>query len=59
MDAEGNTRYTVRVPWKPIMSGSYVFREINDTRRQRAFITADVEYVGYGGLEVYRQTAIP
>ena len=29
-------------------SGSYVFREVNDTRKQRAFITADIEYVGYG-----------
>ena len=45
----GVTRYTSTTPWKLIMSASYVFRETNDTRRQRAFISADVEYVGYPG----------
>ena len=30
-----------------IASISHVFREINDTRQQRAFITADLEYVNY------------
>lgn len=46
---EGKTLYTATTPWKAIFSGSYVFREINDTRKQRAFVTADVEYVGYSG----------
>ncbi|HEX8358373.1 MAG TPA: aromatic hydrocarbon degradation protein [Segetibacter sp.] len=46
---QGKTLYTASTPWKLIASGSYVFREVNDTRRQRAFITADIEYVGYGG----------
>jgi hypothetical protein len=46
---EGNTQYTSTTPWKIVMSGSYVIREINDTRRQKGFITADIEYVGYGG----------
>ncbi|WP_204352014.1 hypothetical protein, partial [Klebsiella pneumoniae] len=31
------------------MSASYVFREISDTRLQRAFISADLEYVNYRG----------
>ncbi|GAC1456272.1 MAG: outer membrane protein transport protein [Chitinophagaceae bacterium] len=46
---EGNTKYTSTTPWKVVVSASYVFREINDTRRQRAFVTADVEYVNYAG----------
>lgn len=46
---EGITKYAVNTPWRIIMSGSYVIREINDTRKQRGFITADVEYIGYGG----------
>lgn len=46
---EGSTRYTATTPWKLVMSASYVFREINDTRKQRAFITADIEYIGYAG----------
>jgi hypothetical protein len=45
----GVTKYTATSPLKLVMSASYVFREINDTRKQRAFITADVEYVGYSG----------
>lgn len=46
---EGSVRYTATTPWKLIMSASYVFREINDTRKQRAFVTADIEYIGYPG----------
>ncbi|MCW3081856.1 aromatic hydrocarbon degradation protein [Segetibacter sp.] len=46
---EGAIRYTATTPWKAVASASYVFREINDTRKQRAFITADIEYAGYGG----------
>ncbi|WP_207496677.1 OmpP1/FadL family transporter [Aridibaculum aurantiacum] len=43
----GQTDYLAITPWKAMVSGSYVFREVNDTRRQRAFVTADIEYVGY------------
>jgi hypothetical protein len=45
----GQTKYTVLTPWKFIASGSYVIREISDTRKQRAFITGDIEYVGIPG----------
>jgi hypothetical protein len=34
-------------PWRVIGSASYVFREVENVKRQRAFITADVEYVNY------------
>lgn len=44
---DGKTTYMAVTPWKAMVSGSYVFREVNDTRRQRAFVTADIEYVGY------------
>lgn len=44
----GQTTYTAMTPLKLMASGSYVFREVKDTRKQRAFITADIEYVGYG-----------
>lgn len=46
---EPKTEYTAHSPWKAIFSGSYVFREVNDTRQQRGFVSADIEYVGYGG----------
>ena len=43
----GERKYNLITPWRAIASASYVFREINDTRRQRAFISADLEYVNY------------
>jgi hypothetical protein len=39
--------YVHITPYRIMASGSYVFREIQDVRKQRAFITADVEYVNY------------
>ncbi|MBS1495611.1 MAG: hypothetical protein JSU03_10870 [Bacteroidetes bacterium] len=45
----GVSKYIQSSPWKAILSGSYVFRETQDVTRQRAFITADVEYVNYKG----------
>ncbi|MBK6935902.1 MAG: hypothetical protein IPH18_02705 [Chitinophagaceae bacterium] len=41
------TRYTNYTPMKFILSGSYVFREIEDVTKQKGFITADIEYVNY------------
>lgn len=42
-----NLKYAAVTPWKAMVSASYVFRSISDTRLQRGFVTADVEYVGY------------
>jgi hypothetical protein len=44
---EGEAKYLLTTPWKAILSASYVFREVENVKRQRAFITADVEYVNY------------
>ena len=38
-------RYDLISPWKFILSGSYVFHEVDDVTKQKGFITADVEYV--------------
>lgn len=45
----GERKYDMITPWRAILSASYVFREISDTRRQRAFLSADIEYVNYRG----------
>ncbi len=45
----GTSDYSMTTPWRAIVSASYVFREIKDTRKQRAFISADIEYVNYRG----------
>ncbi|MBK8496484.1 MAG: hypothetical protein IPL50_16875 [Chitinophagaceae bacterium] len=34
---------------KAIISGSYVFREISDVKKQKGFISADIEYVHHKG----------
>jgi hypothetical protein len=36
-------------PMKVMVSGSYVFNEVKDVRRQKAFVTADLEYVPHQG----------
>lgn len=45
----GERKYDLITPWRAIASASYVFREINDTKQQRAFVSADIEYVNYRG----------
>lgn len=41
-------KYDLVSPWKLMLSGSYVIREVSDVTRQRGFITADIEYVTHG-----------
>jgi hypothetical protein len=43
----GQSKYSMLTPWKVMISGSYVFREVQDVRKQKGFITADIEYAGY------------
>ncbi len=45
----GQARYAQNMPWKVLVSGSYVFREVEDVTKQRGFITADLEYVRHSG----------
>jgi long-subunit fatty acid transport protein len=40
-------KYTTYTPGKIILSGSYVFREVENINRQKGFITADIEYINY------------
>lgn len=40
-------KYDLVTPWKFLVSGSYVFHEVEDVTKQRGFITADAEYVTY------------
>lgn len=42
---EGEAKYTQSASWKVILSGAFVFREVENVRKQRGFITADIEYV--------------
>lgn len=55
----GESRYTMLTPWKAMISGSYVFREIQDVRKQKAFITADIEYVNHKGSNFFSAAENP
>lgn len=45
----GQNKYSQWTPLKAILSASYVFRETENVKRQRGFITADIEYVHHKG----------
>jgi hypothetical protein len=45
----GESSYSLTTPFKAILSASYVFREVSDIKKQRAFLTADIEYVHHRG----------
>lgn len=45
----GVIKYNITTPWRMIGSASYIFSEAADVRKQRGFITADIEYVNYRG----------
>ena len=44
----GKREYNLVTPWRAIVSGSYIFAtDIGDTKQQKGFISADIEYVNY------------
>ena len=49
----GQRSYNILTPWRAIASASYVFKEIADTKKQKGFITGDVEYVNYKGARFF------
>jgi hypothetical protein len=40
-------KYNLHTPYRLIASASYVLHEIEDVRKQKGFLTADIEYVNY------------
>ena len=40
-------KYWMFTPYRIMASASYVLREIEDVRKQKGFLTADIEYVNY------------
>jgi hypothetical protein len=47
----GKANYLQNGPWKAMLSGSYVFREVEDVTKQRGFVSADIEYVRHNGTK--------
>ena len=44
---QSEVKYALNSPTKIMISGSYVFREVEDIKKQKGFITADIEYTNY------------
>jgi hypothetical protein len=44
----GEFSYSMVTPWRFMIGGSYVIREIEDVRKQKGFISADIEYITHG-----------
>jgi len=55
----GESKYSMLTPLKVMVSGSYVLREIEDVRKQKGFITADIEYVNHKGSNFYSANEVP
>lgn len=55
----GESKYTMLTPWKALISGSYVFREVENVKKQKGFITADIEYVTYKSSSFYSANEAP
>lgn len=45
--SDGEFKYALLTPYRVIASASYVLREIEDVRKQKGFLTADLEFVNY------------
>ena len=45
----GEAKYIQSTPFKAIISAAYVFREIVDVKKQKGFISADIEYIQHMG----------
>lgn len=41
------SKYSFSTPWRAILSGAYIFREVENVQNQRGFVSADIEYVNY------------
>lgn len=50
----GERKYNLITPWRTMVSVSYVFREVQNVKKQRAFISADIEFVNYRGARFSR-----
>ncbi len=48
---EIESKYNFTSPWKISGGFSYVFREVENVKKQRAFITADIDYVTYRSMK--------
>lgn len=58
-ESEIATRYSFQSPWRVAGGISYVFREVENVKKQRAFISADIEYITYRSMRYSSQEENP
>jgi len=46
------SKYTLRTPWKGVVSATYLFAPSADTRKPTGFLTFDYEYVDYAAMKM-------
>lgn len=54
-NADEETRYNEITPYKVVLSAAYVFKEVEDVKLQKGFISADIEYVNHRGSRFLQQ----
>ena len=47
----GSFQYNLTTPYRALVSASYVLRSTKDIRKQRGFLTADLEYVNHQAVQ--------
>ena len=55
----GESSYSLLTPWKFLISGSYVFSQVENVKMQKGFITADIEYVSHKASSFYSANPDP
>lgn len=55
----GESSYSLLTPWKVMVSGSYVFSQVENVKMQKGFVTADIEYVRHSGSSFYSANQNP
>jgi len=55
-NAEREVKYNEITPYKFIASAAYVFKEVENVKLQKGFISADIEYVNHRGSRFIQQT---
>jgi len=58
-DQPGESKYDMITPLKAMISASYVFNPIENVKKQKGFITADIEYVNHKGSKFYSANEQP
>lgn len=54
----GEFKYLLITPYKLVGSVSYVLREVEDVRKQKGFITADIEFIDHGASSFKEDTEV-